>query len=625
MTDETPPAGDVDSGTHAPVVVDPVAASLADDGQRYETRSALGQGGMGAVLLCRDRRIGRDVAVKAVHRALLDRPNVEGRFLREAQVQGQLEHPAIVPVYDIGSNDEGGLYFTMKRVRGTTLESIIDRLLAGDEDTTAKHSRHKLLRAFATACLCIEYAHSRGVLHRDLKPENIMLGDFGEVYVLDWGVAKLVGGEDDLPSLTIDSAASSTVETQHGKLVGTPHYMAPEQVDGPVGELDARTDVYALGAILFEILTFDRLKPVGELDEVLQATLQGVEARASVRLPELDVPPELEQICVRATATDPTQRYATVRELHDALERFIVGDRDAALRRALAVKQLERARRAVDDALAHGATEDTRSKAVRLIGRVIALDPKNADALDLMARLLVEPPLEMPKAAEEALERARLLEYQASAKAGVAVYVVFGVTHVLALYWLGVEDWGLVAMGFGPLAIGAGVASFAAVHDRLIPALSLIPMCILMICGMVMSRMFGPLVYLPPLVVTAVAVFGFTAPGRGLRAVIIGFGVAMIALPLGLELAGLIPSSYVFHDELMCIKPQLHAFPPGGTLALLSAGSLFAIVGGGMVIGGIRDAMSSAEKRAQMQTWHLEQLVPASARPTEARVDPDAT
>ena len=602
--------------TIRPVGVEELDRPLRDADARYEQKSTLGEGGMGAVLLSRDRRIGREVALKSVHANLRESGNVEGRFLREARVQGQLEHPAVVPVYDIGTDEGGGLYFTMKRVRGTTLESIVDRLLSKDLDTVDAYPRHKLLRAFSTACLCIDYAHSRGVLHRDLKPENVMLGDFGEVYVLDWGVAKLVDSEDET-GIEMEESVRSTVETQIGKLVGTPHYMAPEQIEGEACELDARTDVYALGAILFELLTFDRLKPVGSLEDVLQSTLRGVAARASVRLPKRDVPPELEAICVRATATNPTGRYTSARELHDAVERFIAGDRDEALRHALAGKHLEEAKAAVDNALASDADEEVRSEAVHAVGRVIALDPQNNEALQLMARLLVEPPKELPKGAEEALERTRLREYQASAKSGVAVYFTFGVAHIAALLWLGVESWGLVALGFSPLLIGAVVATFASKHDRLIPALSLIPMGVLTIVGFAMTRMFGPLIYLPALIVISVAIFAFTAPTRGLRAAIIGFGVAQVVIPVAFEAMGLIPSSYIFQDGMMCIQPQLHAFPQSASLVVLTAGALFAIVGGGLVIGGIREAMTQAEVQSELQRWHLEQLVPESARPQD--------
>jgi serine/threonine-protein kinase len=163
----------------------------ASDPRRYELRDRLGEGGMGTVDLCRDRVIGRDVALKRLHvQGSGAAPSAAtARFLREARVQGQLEHPAIVPVHDLGVTPDGRPYFTMKRVRGDTLDELLARLAAGDPDTARRFGQRRLLAAFSTVCLAVDFAHSRGVLHRDLKPANVMLGEFGEVNVLDWGLA----------------------------------------------------------------------------------------------------------------------------------------------------------------------------------------------------------------------------------------------------------------------------------------------------------------------------------------------------------------------------------------------------------------------------------------------------
>ncbi len=174
---------------------------------RYQPGELLGEGGMGEVRLARDARIGREVAVKTMRREIGARG--ESRFLREARVQGQLEHPAIVPVYDLGVTRDGETYFTMKRVRGRSLDSILEALAAGELDTVAEFTRRRLLTAFSQVCLAVEFAHARGVLHRDLKPANIMIGDFGEVYVLDWGLAK-VRDLDELPASSADLAGTAT-------------------------------------------------------------------------------------------------------------------------------------------------------------------------------------------------------------------------------------------------------------------------------------------------------------------------------------------------------------------------------------------------------------------------------
>src|SRR5262249_11894390 len=158
--------------------------------ERYLPRELLGRGGMGEVRLCRDVTIGRDVALKVVRpRSGAPTPVHQRRFVREARVQGQLEHPAIVPVYDAGVDPDGALYFTMKRVRGESLSDVLRALRGGDPKAAQRTSQRRLLTLFSQVCMAVQFGHEKGVVHRDLKPENLMLGDFGEVYLLDWGLA----------------------------------------------------------------------------------------------------------------------------------------------------------------------------------------------------------------------------------------------------------------------------------------------------------------------------------------------------------------------------------------------------------------------------------------------------
>ncbi len=234
---------------------------------RYQEAETLGAGGMGEVRVLRDGWIGRDVARKVMRPELAASGKALARFLREIRVQGQLEHPSIVPVYDVGRSGPDELYFTMRRIQGMTLGAVIEGIARGDEALVARFSRRKLLTAFSSVCMAVHYAHSRGVVHRDLKPQNIMLGEYGEVYVLDWGIAKLVKGGGELSEV--------------GRVVGTLGYMAPEQARG--GAVDAQADVYALGVILFEMLAGEHVFAGMDSSAVMDALAKGTDARPTDR------------------------------------------------------------------------------------------------------------------------------------------------------------------------------------------------------------------------------------------------------------------------------------------------------------------------------------------------------
>ncbi|MBN9119629.1 MAG: serine/threonine protein kinase, partial [Planctomycetes bacterium] len=243
-------------------------APLAGDG-RYELLKELAHGGMGVVYAARDPRFGREVAVKTLHARLRDRPDVVTRFVAEARFTGRLQHPGIPPVHELGTLPDGRPYLAMKLVSGRTLA----RWLA--ERTDPADDRGRLLAAFGQVCQAVGYAHEQGLIHRDLKPSNVMVGAFGEVQVMDWGIAKDTRSTEEVPvpagspadpDRSADPEATLTappsrpaadsrtpVETAAGTILGTPQYMAPEQARGePVG---SRADVFGLGAILCEILT----------------------------------------------------------------------------------------------------------------------------------------------------------------------------------------------------------------------------------------------------------------------------------------------------------------------------------------------------------------------------------
>ncbi|HEX9105089.1 MAG TPA: serine/threonine-protein kinase, partial [Polyangia bacterium] len=319
--------------------LDLTAGSGAAAQGRYALRGTLGSGGMGEIALVFDRHIGRDVACKQLRKEARRDDASRSRFAREARIQGQLEHPAVVPVYDLGGSDDGVLFFTMKRVRGTALGEILSSLASGESTLSRRYTRRRLLTAFSQVCLAAHYAHERGVVHRDIKPDNIMLGDYGEVYLLDWGLARVESLDDPTDPAMHAAAGASDGRTRAGQVLGTLGYMAPEQARGEHATLDARADVYALGAILFEILTCEPLYARDRVELMMARACAGdVDARASVRAPGAEVPPELEALVVAATAADRAARLPSARALYDALEAYLDGDRNLVERRAAAAR-----------------------------------------------------------------------------------------------------------------------------------------------------------------------------------------------------------------------------------------------------------------------------------------------
>ncbi len=340
-----------DPSSHDGLMLGSVDAEHVTEEQpgRYREGRELGRGGIGRVCVAADAHLGREVARKELLARLgtgtSPSPQALARFLREARVTGQLEHPGIVPVHELGRKADGTLYYTMKLVRGESLTRALRRARDLDE-------RLRLLGHVRDLCEAMAYAHSRGAVHRDLKPDNVMVGAFGETVVVDWGLAKIRGASDlrgeeieaqmrqmreeadgdgqeahDTPK-PVDSFEGDAAHTLEGSTMGTPAYMSPEQARGDVAAMDERTDVWGLGAILFEVLTGRAPYAGKSAFDVLARVL--VEDPPPVRELCPEAPPELAAIADRALTRDPAGRYASAAALAEEIAAWQDGRRVGA-------------------------------------------------------------------------------------------------------------------------------------------------------------------------------------------------------------------------------------------------------------------------------------------------------
>jgi serine/threonine-protein kinase len=567
---------------------------------RYTDRGRLGVGAMGDVRLCEDRLIGREVALKISRTVGQPDEEPSQSFLDEARIQAQLEHPSIVPVYDVGVDPKAGPFFTMKRVAGVTLTRVLARLTAGDAEAQAQFSRRRLLTAFASVCLTIDYAHRRNVLHLDLKPGNIMLGDYGELYVLDWGVARVTA--------RVPGSGPHATASADGDMFGSAGYVAPEQLRRE--PIDGRADVYALGAILFEILALQPLHP-RELAASLASTLTQVDARPSARAPSLDVPPELDEICVRATALAREDRFESVRALHDAVDRYLEGDRDLERRRELATSHARTAGELADASAAEAdasAAAALRTRAMGEVGRALAFDPGNTEARHLLLRLLTESPRELPPEVQRELAVHHLAQRRRASRGGAILYLGGLVVLPIAYLLMSARPlWFCVLVLLAFAAASASLAHFAARPSE--TRVASVARVVLTSVALGALSSGGGTMVLVPIVVMANAIGFVMQPDRHRRALVIAMSCAAILVPATLEWVGLVPRAYVFEagkqviqDRLMPFSEMTHGFMVAFTVTFIIASSLYFIR--------FRDMLTDAERHLFLHAWQLRQLVP---------------
>ena len=316
------------TGIH-PVVADSQASGVFSEQARYLIGGELGRGGVGRVMKAFDRYLGRTVAMKLP--LMNDATSAEiDKFIEEAQATGQLEHPNIVPIYDMGVMPNGEIYYTMKRVRNQSLRDVIDGLKAENPRFQEEYGPTRLLTIFLQVCQAIHYAHVRGVIHRDLKPDNVMLGDYGEIHVMDWGLARVMDRD-----VVTDRSLAGAEKLQEGQTVGTPAYMPPEQARGLLSLVDERSDIYSLGVTLYEMMTLRQPSTRSTVWETLFAVISEPITPPSQRAPSRNINPEMDRIIMRALEKDPSKRWSTAKEFHDAVEKFLDGRNEREAERNL--------------------------------------------------------------------------------------------------------------------------------------------------------------------------------------------------------------------------------------------------------------------------------------------------
>lgn len=540
---------------------------------------------MGEVIAAVDQTLGREVALKRMRHTDPSGEEVS-RFVREAKVQAVLDHPAIVPVHELGEDADGNPYFTMKRLVGSTLHDAL----------VANTPTNPLLRAFVDVCFAIQLAHERDIVHRDLKPTNVMLGNYGDVYVIDWGVARVLGTRRTSQlAIPLESVSPTAGATAAGMMLGTPGYMAPEQMRGDV--VTTAADVYSLGAILFEILAAEPLHPPGK--PAFSSTLARPTDSPAQRARGLAIAPELDAVCVAALAEDPQAR-PSARELAEGVQRYLDGDRDLERRRVLVDEQLALARTAIADPA-------RRIEAGQAASRALALDPSNAEAAQLVTRVILEPSRELPPALIESIEESeRELNRTRSRTAAFAFLSIFLFLPVFLFVQEVRSVTSLVALYAS--AIGMAVLSWHNGKTGRTPA------WLLMLgnttLAFTFSRLTGSFVLTAALVCGQVVALSTRRDlARKPRMMITWVALTLIG-PVVLEYFHVLERTWTMTSEGLLTRGMVVETVNDRDVFFLAIGQTALAIAVSIFSMSTTRAREEAHRRSHIQAWHMQQMIP---------------
>ena len=553
--------------------------------QGYQLGEVLGRGGMGEVIAAVDQSLGREVALKRMRHSDPTGDAVN-RFVREAKVQALLDHPAIVPVHELGEDADGNPYFTMKRLVGTTLHDAL----------AANRPTNPLLRAFVDVCFAIQLAHERDIVHRDLKPTNVMLGNYGDVYVIDWGVARMLGSRRTSQlAIPVDSLSPDAGATAAGVMLGTPGYMAPEQMKGDA--VGTAADVYSLGAILFEILAGESLHPLGK--SAVSSTLARPTDSPVRRSPARQIAPELDAVCIAALAEEPDDR-PSARDLAERIQRYLDGDRDLERRRALGAEQLEIARAALAD-------PTRRAEAGQAASRALALDPESEDAAKLVTQLILEPPSALPAELLESLEESeRELNRKRSKTAARSFLAIFLFLPIFVF----VQDLRSVPDLIALYASATAMALLSLHNGKTGRTSAWLLLLGNFMLAFTFSRLTGSFVLTAALVCGQVVALSTRKDIATRKWPLIVWVMASLLIPVLLEYLEIIERTWTMTPQGLLTKGMVVNTVRDTDIVFLAIGQTVLAIAVSIFAMSTTKAREEAQRRAHIQAWHMQQMIP---------------